>query len=481
MPDSPEPDRVLLGRYRLEERIDEGGMGQIWRAEHLVLGAPVAVKIVDRDVSRDEEALARFTREAQAAAQLRSPHVVQIFDYGIDGGLPFIVMELLEGETLAKRLKRTKRLSPQDTSRFITHVARAISRAHEAGIVHRDLKPENVFLVQNEDAAVAKVLDFGVVKIETAALGPKGERTRTGSLLGTPFYMSPEQAQGNKTVDFRTDLWALGVMAFECITGKRPFESEGLGDLVLSICIRPIPIPSEHGPVPSGFDEWFKKATERDPDARFQSSRELAETLRAVLEDAGGDVQVTVPDSEDDWGAAPKQPAPARGDARTVRASGPPWADERGSSEASAEPVLTGDTMASVVPVRRGPKPWVIATVAAAALAAGGIAGIAMMQSDTLETDPGDTPVTRTAHVPEAVVAPRTAPGQSPAPANSEDAASSPATEDSESPPPDAAPARDAAVDGLSPAAQHAAAVMKGLAERDAAPAEPTPAPSATH
>ena len=397
MPRKPEPGRELLGRYRLEVRLDEGGMGQIWRAEHLVLGAPVAVKIVDRDVSRDEEALARFNLEAQSAAQLRSPHVVQIFDYGIDGGLPFIVMELLEGETLAKRLKRRKRLSPEETARVITHVARAVSRAHEAKIVHRDLKPENVFLVHNEEEDVAKVLDFGVVKVSEATLGPKGERTRTGSLLGTPFYMSPEQAQGNKTVDFRTDLWALGVMAFECLTGKRPFESEGLGDLVLSICVRPLPVPSEYGPVPAGFDEWFKKATEREPRDRFQSARQLAVSLRKVLSDESREVQVTIPDSDDEWGAEPErqtaagvgptsgaataevaadQAAAATGEAATVQASAEDVDGLKGKASES-EPAIppdiavSGDTMASVIPVRRGPKPWVIATVAAGALASG--------------------------------------------------------------------------------------------------------------
>ncbi|MCA9600209.1 MAG: serine/threonine protein kinase [Myxococcales bacterium] len=306
---APKAGRVLSGRYRLEERLGEGGMGSIWRAEHLVLGAPVAVKLIDRDVTRDEEALARFNREAQSAATLRSPHVVQIIDYGIDDDTPFMVMELLEGETLAERLRRIKRLSPAETSRIITHVARAISRAHEGGVVHRDLKPENVFLVANEDAEIAKVLDFGVAKVESATLGPGGTRTRTGSLLGTPFYMSPEQAQGNKEVDYRTDLWALGVIAFECLTGKRPFESDGLGDLVLSICVRPMPTPSEVGPVPAGFDEWFARACSREPTNRYQSAREMAEALRDMVSDETREMQITVSEEDDEWGAVPVLPS----------------------------------------------------------------------------------------------------------------------------------------------------------------------------
>src|SRR3954470_2565094 len=276
---------VLRGRYRLEVQLGAGGMGTIWRAQDLVLNAPVAVKVVDRTAVPDEETLLRFMREAQSAANLRSPHVVQILDHGIDGKVPYMAMELLEGENLAQRIKRRKRLSPQETARVLSHIGRAIARAHDAGIVHRDLKPENVFLVKNEDEEIAKVLDFGVAKVSVGELGQEGSRTRTGWILGTPYYMSPEQAQGNKAVDTRSDLWSLGVIAFECLTGKRPFYSDGLGDLVLQICIRDIPVPSEHGSVPVGFDAWFARACARDPDARFQSARELTDALREVLGD----------------------------------------------------------------------------------------------------------------------------------------------------------------------------------------------------
>lgn len=257
-------------------------MGTIWVAEHLVLQCPVAVKLIDRDAVFDGETSARFLREAKAAATLRSAHVVQILDYGVDEGVSFIVMELLEGENLAQRLRRTKRLGPAETALIITHIGRAIARAHEAGIVHRDLKPENVFLVSNEDEEVAKVLDFGVAKIAHGEL-KEGTRTRTGSILGTPYYMSPEQAQGNKAVDYRSDLWSLGVIAFECFTGERPFFSDGLGDLVLQICVRDLPVPSSVASVPLGFDEWFLRAVAREPEQRFQSAREMTEALREVL------------------------------------------------------------------------------------------------------------------------------------------------------------------------------------------------------
>ena len=334
-------DRVLVGRYRLDERLGAGGMGSIWRAQHLVLAAPVAVKLIDREAVPDEETLSRFMREAQSAATLRSPHVVQILDYGVDDKLPFIVMELLDGENLAQRLRRLGRLASGDTARIVTHIGRAVGRAHEAGIVHRDLKPENVFLIRNEDEEIAKVLDFGVAKVPTAALGgEQGTRTRTGSILGTPYYMSPEQAQGNKTVDHRSDLWSLGVIAFECLTGRRPFYSDGLGDLVLQICIRDIPIPSETASVPLGFDAWFARAVARDPDARFQSARELTDSLREVLGGETRELQWTSPEVSVTVGEdAPNSQARTRVDSRT-----PGSAASTLSESASRVRLSTGST-----------------------------------------------------------------------------------------------------------------------------------------
>ncbi|HKO91641.1 MAG TPA: serine/threonine-protein kinase, partial [Polyangiaceae bacterium] len=223
------PGSVLSDKYRLEALLGRGGMGSVWRAEHLGFRAPVAVKLMDRGVGLDPDALARFHREAHSAATIRSPHVVQILDHGVDdiSNMPFIVMELLDGETLGERLTRERTLSPERTASVIGDVCRALGRAHPAGIVHRDLKPDNVFLVRDEQE-FAKVLDFGVAKSRPYALGV-GETTRTGSLVGTPYYMSPEQMRGAKELDSRSDLWSVAVMACECITGRRPFEGDTVG------------------------------------------------------------------------------------------------------------------------------------------------------------------------------------------------------------------------------------------------------------
>jgi serine/threonine-protein kinase len=290
------PGAVLAGKYALERKLGQGGMGAVWRAEHVQLRSPVAIKLIDAQIAEHPEALARFLREAQAAAALRSPHVVQILDHGADRGVPYIAMELLEGESLAERLGRVGRLPPADVANLMTELGRAIGKAHELSIVHRDLKPDNVFLVKNDEVEVTKVLDFGIAKA-TSGIGAVSGETRTGAVLGTPHYMSPEQAEGTKLVDHRTDLWALGVIAFECLVGRRPFESEALGGLLLAICTKPLPVPSAWGFDLPGFDAWFAKACARDLNARFQTARELAAELRRVVLAAGGRAETLLDDS----------------------------------------------------------------------------------------------------------------------------------------------------------------------------------------
>src|SRR6185295_3733444 len=168
--DHPEKNAILAGKYRLIRQLGKGGMGSVWYTEHLTLRSPVAIKLMDPKIAESPEALTRFLREARAAEPLRSPHVVQILDQGVDGGMPYIAMEVLEGETLADRLEMAGGLSPADTSRIITHVARALTKAHEVGIIHRDLKPDNIFLVRNDEEELAKVLDFGIAKSTPAGL-----------------------------------------------------------------------------------------------------------------------------------------------------------------------------------------------------------------------------------------------------------------------------------------------------------------------
>ncbi|HWP08870.1 MAG TPA: serine/threonine-protein kinase [Polyangiaceae bacterium] len=284
------PGVVVSARYRLVRPLGVGGMGTVWLADDLLLDSPCALKLIDDDKAQSTEVRVRFAREAKVAAQLRGAHVVDVFEHGEWEGTPFIAMEYLHGEDLGTRLDREKVLDPAMTYRIAAHVARALARAHAFGIVHRDLKPENVFLVQGDDGEVAKVVDFGIAKHDAYSLRDK--TTKTGSFLGTPFYVSPEQARGKPT-DHRSDLWSLAVIVFQCMTGRPPFESEALGELMGLILYEDLPKPSLVRPgVSEAFDAWWERAAKRDRDERFQSAREFADALGEAL---GQTVNIAVP------------------------------------------------------------------------------------------------------------------------------------------------------------------------------------------
>jgi len=273
---------VVADRFRLVRMIGRGGMGSVWQAVHISLDQPCAVKFIEGELANVADAHARFEREAKAAAQLRSPHVVQILDHGVWQGRPYIAMELLEGEDLGKTLARSGgKLPAMQMYPIIQQVCRALTKAHQAGIVHRDLKPDNIFLVNDDDRQLVKILDFGVAKQTSQAID--GSNTKTGAMLGTPYYMSPEQAQGIKSVDSRSDLWSLAVIVYQCITGRLPFESEALGDLLVKIIVHPVPVPSQIAHVPPGFDKWWAKAAERNPDNRFTNAKEFSASLGLAL------------------------------------------------------------------------------------------------------------------------------------------------------------------------------------------------------
>ncbi|WXB20009.1 protein kinase [Pendulispora albinea] len=269
-------------------------MGSVWEAMHLGLDVPCAMKFIDGNAQDREIANHRFEREAKTAAQIRSRHVVQILDHGVWEGVPYIAMELLRGESLRARLVRMLVLSPPEVLRIVRHVGRGLRKAHERGIVHRDLKPDNIFLTHDDDltqgqgAEIAKVLDFGVAKW-TSHDQIMASHTRSGDLLGTPVYMSPEQIRGSRDVDTRSDLWSLAVIVFRCLTGRLPFVAESFGNLVLEICTKPLLVPSEMAAVPPGFDAWWQKAAARDPEDRFQTERELVLALERVLNEAAAD------------------------------------------------------------------------------------------------------------------------------------------------------------------------------------------------
>lgn len=270
-------------------------MGQVWRAEHTSLGTTVAVKLVDlASTANPEETMARFLHEARAAASMKNPNVVQTIDHGSQGHFVYIVMELLEGESLAKRLGRVGVLQPPDIVRIFREMARALEKAHAQGIVHRDIKPENVFIALEDGREITKLLDFGIAKTNEGGENPH-LKTHAGTVMGTPAYMSPEQVLG-KPLDTRSDLWQLAMIAFECVTGVRAFSGNTLGELFMRICTAPLPVPSQVvRQVPVGFDAWFARAAQRNPKDRFQSARELSESLASVLLRSSASGPMTVP------------------------------------------------------------------------------------------------------------------------------------------------------------------------------------------
>jgi serine/threonine protein kinase len=272
---------MVAGKYRLERSLAKGGMGSLWVARHVQLNMHVAIKFMDTASMTSEEARARFDREAKAAAQIQSPHVAQVHDYGVENGIPYIAMELLHGEDLGHRIRRERRLSLQDVARILAQAAKALRKAHEAGLIHRDLKPANIFLARSDDEEIVKILDFGVVKVAT--VGVVTEATQTGIVVGSVNYMSPEQARGVRELDHRSDLWSLGVLAFRALTGNHPFPGEQVGDVIVKICSEPIPKPSKLVPaLGPEVDQFFERALARDLSDRFQSAREFAEALSLV-------------------------------------------------------------------------------------------------------------------------------------------------------------------------------------------------------
>jgi len=277
--------KTVAGRYLLRGLLGHGGMGAVYEAEHLGLGKRVAIKFVDPEFATDEKVVARFARESRAMSAVESAHIVTVFDAGTEDGRPYLVMELLRGEDLGQRLRRTRRVPLTEAMHIVAQVLKGLARAHAAGIIHRDLKPDNVFLLKHDtDPLFAKIVDFGISKIER----PRAETsplalTGRGTVLGTPFYMSPEQAQASPDVDGRTDLYSVGAILFECLTGRPPHTGESYEQIILSICMREAPSVQVYDPaLPADVAAFVTRALSRDRDQRFTSAERMLAALHVV-------------------------------------------------------------------------------------------------------------------------------------------------------------------------------------------------------
>jgi len=276
------PGLMLSPSIRLFRPLGEGGMGSVWVAEHHALGTPVAVKFLHRSLVQNDSAATRFRREAAAAARIRSPHVVQILDQGVSDGLPYIVMELLEGETLEASLTRRGPIGLAETVEIVRQVGRVLAKAHDLGVAHRDIKPDNLILIEGEMEPFVKVIDFGIAKTGDDA----GRVTTAGLVMGTPQYMSPEQLAGYD-VDGETDLWALGVIAYRCLTGVLPFEGEDVVGVATAMSEdQVVPASMLRDGVPPGLDTWFDRIFDANPNHRFENARDMLADLEVALHHA---------------------------------------------------------------------------------------------------------------------------------------------------------------------------------------------------
>jgi serine/threonine-protein kinase len=279
---TPRP-REIVGDYELLEQIGAGGMGTVFSAVHRVIGKRAAIKVIRPELATDAAAVARFVKEARAVNQIRHPNIVDIFDLGeLPSGLPYLVMEFLEGESLRARVARGP-IAVDEVRRVLAAVCRALEAAHAQGVIHRDLKPDNVFLVgpraDGSGEATVKILDFGIAKLQPGVAAGPMERTATGNVVGTPLYMPPEQARG-RAVDARTDVYALGVVAYEMLVGRVPFEAEDAIEVMAMHLNRPAPDPRAARPeLPAELGALVVAMMAKDP-----ADRPSVATVRDVVE-----------------------------------------------------------------------------------------------------------------------------------------------------------------------------------------------------
>lgn len=279
---SLEPGQLIDGKYRIVKMIGEGGMGAVYMGENVRINRKVAIKVLHAAYTGNQEVMQRFEREAQAAGRIGNDHILEVLDLGqLADGDHFIIMEYLEGEPLSGRIKSRGRLMPREATPVIRQVLEGLGAAHAAGIIHRDLKPDNIFILR-EKAGVAdyvKIIDFGISKFNQLS-GDGMKMTRTGAVMGTPYYMSPEQIRGLANLDARADVYALGVILYEALAGKRPFESDVLTHLAILIHAGECePLERLRQDLPPGFADLVRSAMASDRDKRLQTAVDLRNRL----------------------------------------------------------------------------------------------------------------------------------------------------------------------------------------------------------
>jgi len=281
----PKPGDVIRQKYRIERVLGQGGMGLVFEASHMVTAKRFAIKWLLSDRGNSDGAVARFVREAQVAGRCEHRNIVEVYDIDREGEAMFMVMELLKGESLAERLARGGALGASDACRLLVPCLEAVSEAHAAGIIHRDLKPANIFICQprGREPEMAKVLDFGVSRFASTQEAPMSVKTKDGTVIGTPFYMSPEQMR-SQPIDLRADVYSMGITFYEVLSGVRPYNAHSYGDLLLKVAdANPIPLGDLVAGLPNGLVQIVDKAMAFDRTERFADMREFASALEPYL------------------------------------------------------------------------------------------------------------------------------------------------------------------------------------------------------
>jgi serine/threonine protein kinase len=306
---------AVIGNYQIVRKLGEGGMGAVYLGQHQLLGRRAAIKVLLPALSARPDIVNRFFNEARAVTSISDPGIVQVFDFGYHSdGSAFIVMEYLEGEPLDRRLARMGRLPAAEALRLCRQVASSLAAAHAQNITHRDLKPENIYLVRDGEVASgerSKILDFGIAKLSDD--NPGKLKTSTGALMGTPVYMSPEQCRGLSDLDHRSDIYSLGCVLFHLLTGRPPFEGEGMGDIIAAHIREPAPVPSSRAPdIAPSVDAVVMRCLAKAPADRYQTMVELAGAIGQILP------YITSPGAPTQWvpayqgapGSQPVHPTP---------------------------------------------------------------------------------------------------------------------------------------------------------------------------
>jgi serine/threonine protein kinase len=371
---------VIAGKFRILRLLGLGGMGAVYEIEHELTKHRRALKMLHAQFRAYPNVIARFLREASAAGRIGNPHIIETFDAGeLESGEPYLVMEYLEGETLSDRLGRSGRLGLEELVELVVQACEGIQAAHERGIVHRDLKPENLYIVTRNAKPFVKILDFGVSKFDSELTGALGV-TKEGSTIGTPFYMPPEQIRGEKDIDARADVYALGVILYECISGKRPFEADTLPHLAVLIHEgKATPLEELRPDLPRGFIELVARAMASQRAERFASARELSQ---ALVPFGGPALDATVEHE-------------ARGPSFVVRPAAPPVRSATAASVPGAS-VSVADT-----PPRRGR----VVPLVAGALAIAGVAAVVVAKMSS-HPDAKELPTVANVSPPSATVSP---------------------------------------------------------------------------